>query len=165
MALATRVPIDGFTLVELMVTTALVATMVLAVAPLATNWIYGSQTLSGLTMVTEGFNVAKALALQNPNAVPTPSASAGMKLATDGTTTTVYVCTGSSTATGCGSGGGNVVWNATYSGLVTTTLNGATLTQTAPLTLDIDNRGELSAAAVFTITRGASGNTESFTLY
>ncbi len=163
---------SGFTLIELVVTLAIVAFLVLAVAPLASDWVYRSSTHAALTQVTQGFNVAKALALQNPNAVAVPTAAAGLKITTDGTTTTVYVCTGSSTGTGCtGTGctaatlGANVKWCTTYSGMVTTSLNAVAATTAAPLTLDFDNRGEPSASTAFTMTRGDSSSNETVTLY
>jgi prepilin-type N-terminal cleavage/methylation domain-containing protein len=163
---------SGFTLIEVVVTLAIVALLVLATAPLASDWVYRSTTHTALTQVTLGFNVAKALALQNPNAVAVPTAAAGMKITTDGTTTTVYVCTGSSAGTGCtGTGctaaalGASVKWCTTYSGLVTTSLNALAATTTTSLTLDFDNRGEPSAATAFTFTRGNSSNNETVTLY
>jgi prepilin-type N-terminal cleavage/methylation domain-containing protein len=156
---------SGFTLIELVVTVSIVAFLVLAAAPLASGWVYRSTTHTALTQVTEAFNVAKALALQNPNAVAVPTAAAGMKITTDGTTTTVYICTGSSTGTGCAASGASVQWSTTYSGLVTTSLNAVAATTTTPLTLDFDNRGEPSALTAFTFTRGDSSSNESVTLY
>jgi prepilin-type N-terminal cleavage/methylation domain-containing protein len=163
---------SGFTLIEVVVTLAIVAFLVLATAPLASDWVSRSMTHTGLTQVTLGFNVAKAVALQNPNAVAVPTAAAGMKIATDGTTTTVYVCTGSSTGAGCtgtacaaATLGANVKWCTTYSGLVTTSLNAVAATTTTSLTLDFDNRGEPSALTAFTFTRGNSSNNETVTLY
>jgi len=159
-------------LIEVVVTLGIVAFLVLATAPLASDWVHRSMTHTALTQVTLGFNVAKALALQNPNAVAVPTAAAGLKIATDGTTTTVYVCTGSSTGTGCtGTGctgtalGATVKWCTTYSGLVTTSLNAVTATTATSLTLDFDNRGEASASTAFTFTRGNSSSNETVTLY
>jgi len=163
---------SGFTLIEVVVTLAIVALLVLTTAPLASDWVNRSSTHTAVAQVTEGFNVAKALALQNPNAVAVPTAAAGMKITTDGTTATVYVCTGASTGTGCtGTGctaatlGANVKWCTTYSGLVTTSLNAVAATTTTPLTLDFDNRGEPSALTAFTFTRGNSSSNETVTLY
>lgn len=155
----------GFTLVELMVTAGIVASLVMAAAPLATNWVYSSQTHTGLTQLVEAFNLAKALALQNPTQAVLPAASAGIKVTTDGTTTTVYVCTGSGAGSGCVNGGANVKWSTTYSGLVTTSFNGVAATTSTPVTLSIDNRGELLTATAFTLTRGGASNNESGTFY
>jgi prepilin-type N-terminal cleavage/methylation domain-containing protein len=158
---------SGFTLIELLVTLVLVAFLVLASAPLATNWVYGSQTHTGRTQLAEAFNLAKGLALQNPNAVALPAAASGMKVTTDGTTTTLYVCTGSSAATGCANGGASVRWSTTYSGLVTTSINGVAATTSAPLTWDFDNRGEsLSGTTLsYVIARGGTTNDESGNVY
>jgi len=155
----------GFTLVELMITIAIVGILLVMAGPLATNWIISAQTHAARTQLIEGFDVAKALALRNPNGVALPSAAAGMKVMTDGTTTTVLVCTGSSTAAGCVSNGSSVQWSTTYSGLVSTTINGVTAAVGSPLTLDIDNRAEPSIGTAFTLARGASSNNETGSLY
>jgi prepilin-type N-terminal cleavage/methylation domain-containing protein len=156
----------GFTLVELMVTATIVAILVIAAAPLASNWAWGSMTHTARTQLVEASNVTTALALQNPTAAALPAAAAGMRITTDGTTTTVYVCTGSSSAATCSSGGSSVQWSVTYSGSVTTSLNGVAATQAAPLTWDVDDRGEpLSGVVPFLLTLNGAGNNESGYLY
>jgi prepilin-type N-terminal cleavage/methylation domain-containing protein len=155
----------GFTLVELMVTIAIVGVLLVMAGPLATNWVISAQTHAARTQLIEGFDVAKALALRNPNNVVLPSAAAGMSVTTDGTTTTVLVCTGSAAAATCVSGGTSVQWSTTYSGLVSTTINGVTAAVGSPLTLNFDNRAEPSTGTAFTLARGASGNNETGNLY
>jgi prepilin-type N-terminal cleavage/methylation domain-containing protein len=155
----------GFTLVELMVTITIVGLLLVMAGPLASDWVYGAQTHTARTQLIEGFDVAKALALRNPNNVVLPSAVAGMRVTTDGTTTTVLVCTGSAAAAGCVAGGASVLWSTTYSGLVTTTINGATAVVGTPLTIDIDNRAEPSTGTAYTLARGGSQNNETGSLY
>jgi prepilin-type N-terminal cleavage/methylation domain-containing protein len=155
----------GFTLVELMVTIAIVGILLVMAGPLATDWIKSAQTHAAKTQLYEAFDVAKALALRNPNNVVLPGAAAGMSVTTDGTTTTVLVCTGSAAAAGCVAGGASVQWSTTYSGLVSTTINGTTAVVGTPLTLDIDNRAEPSIGTAYTLARGGSENNETGSLY
>jgi type IV fimbrial biogenesis protein FimT len=155
----------GFTLIELLVTVGITALLVLAAIPFASNWVYSSQTLTGRTELIEAFSLAKALALQNPAQIALPSAAAGMRVVTDGTTTTLLVCTGSSAASGCAIGGANVQWSATYSGLVTTTINGVAAAPGSPLSLDLDDRGEPLSGTAFVLSRGAASNNETGSLY
>jgi len=173
----------GFTLIELLVTITVVALLVLATAPLASNWVSRTQTHSGSTVLQEAFSVAKALALQNPNGVASPGAAAGLRITTDGTTTTLLVCTGSASSANCATSASpsTVQWSSTYSGMVTTTVTSAVNSSTgttttssqaaavgSPVTIDLDNRGEalpVNTAYSYTISRGAAGNTEGYALY
>jgi prepilin-type N-terminal cleavage/methylation domain-containing protein len=156
---------SGFTLIELLVTTGLVGILVCAAAPMATNWVYSSQTHTARTQLIEGYSLAKSLALQNPNLIAIPGAAAGLSVTTDGNTTTLLVCVGSAAAAGCVSNGANVKWSTTYSGLVATAINTVAVTTIAPLTLDIDNRGEPINSTNFILSRGGSTNNETGSLY
>ncbi len=155
----------GFTLIELMVTIAIVAMLLALSGPLASDWVKSSQTHAARTQLIEGFDIAKALALRNPTNAALPAAAAGMRVSTNGTTTTVLVCTGSSAGSGCVAGGSSVQWSTTYSGLVTTTINGVAAAAGAPLTLDLDNRAEPLSPTGFLLARGGSENNETGWLY
>ncbi len=155
----------GFTLVEMMLTIGIVGVLLVMAGPLASDWVKGAQTHTARTQLIEGFDVAKALALRNPNNVVLPAAAAGMSVTTNGTTTTILVCTGSAAAAGCVAGGASVQWSTTYSGLVKTTINGVTAAVGTPLTLDIDNRAEPSIGTAYVLARGGSENNETGSLY
>jgi len=165
LVIAMRASNGGFTLVELMVTTALVGILVLAAVPLATNWVYSSQTHTARTQLIEAYSLAKSLALQNPNFIALPAAAAGLSVTTDGTNTTLLVCVGSAAAAGCVSNGSSVKWSTTYSGLVATGINTIPVTTSTPFTLDIDNRGEPITSANYILSRGGSTNNETGSLY
>ena len=59
----------GFTLIELMVTLAILAMLLLMAAPLAADWVHGARTLQARGTLVQGFENAKALALRNPCAI------------------------------------------------------------------------------------------------
>ncbi len=155
----------GFTLVELLVTIAIVAMLLVVAGPLANDWVRSAQTHTARTQLIEGFDMAKALALRNPNSVVLPAAAAGMRVSTDGTTTTVLVCSGSAAGAGCVAGGASVQWSTTYSGLVTTTINGVAAVVGTPVTLDIDNRAQPATGTGFLLARGGTQNNEAGALY
>ncbi len=60
----------GFTLIELMVTLAILAMLLLMAAPLAADWVHGARTLQARGTLVQGFENAKALALRNPCGAP-----------------------------------------------------------------------------------------------
>ena len=64
----------GFTLIELMVTLAILAMLLLMAAPLAADWVHGARTLQARGTLVQGFAHAKALALRNPCADPNATA-------------------------------------------------------------------------------------------
>lgn len=57
---------SGFTLVELMITIALLAFLLMLGNPLTATWTAGAQQQSAESLIREGIGRAKALALRNP---------------------------------------------------------------------------------------------------
>ena len=166
----------GFTLIELMVTLAILAMLLLMAAPLAADWVHGARTLQARGTLVQGFENAKALALRNPCAAPDPDAAdphtalhaAALQAETDGTTVTLNVLALPQGVSGCALLGArpNPQWTARLPDGVGLTLNGTLLTTSStPLTVNLDNRGLPAASIPFTLRRGGHQNDETGTLY
>lgn len=158
----------GFTLIELMVTLAILAMLLLMAAPLAADWVHGARTLQARGTLVQGFENAKALALRNPcadpNATGTPAAAA-LEAKIEGTTVTLNVL--AQGGSGCALLGArpNPQWTARLPDGVGLTLNGTLLTTGTPLTVNLDNRGLPAASIPFTLRRGGNQNDETGTLH
>ena len=161
----------GFTLIELMVTLAILAMLLLMAAPLAADWVHGARTLQARGTLVQGFENAKALALRNPcadpNATGTPAAAA-LEAKIEGTTVTLNVLALPQGVSGCALLGArpNPQWTARLPDGVGLTLNGTLLTTgSTPLTVQLDNRGLPAASIPFILRRGGHQNDETGTLY
>lgn len=160
----------GFTLIELMVTLAILAMLLLMAAPLAADWVHGARTLQARGTLVQGFENAKALALRNPcadpNATGTPAAAA-LEAKIEGTTVTLNVLALPQGVSGCAllDARPNPQWTARLPDGVGLTLNGTLLTTGTPLTVNLDNRGLPAASIPFTLRRGGHQNDETGTLY
>ena len=160
----------GFTLIELMVTLAILAMLLLMAAPLAADWVHGARTLQARGTLVQGFENAKALALRNPcadpNATGTPAAAA-LEAKIEGTTVTLNVLALPQGVSGCALLGArpNPQWTARLPDGVGLTLNGTLLTTGTPLTVNLDNRGLPAASTPFILRRGGHQNDETGTLY
>lgn len=161
----------GFTLIELMVTLAILAMLLLMAAPLAADWVHGARTLQARGTLVQGFENAKALALRNPcadpNATGTPAAAA-LEAKIEGTTVTLNVLALPQGVSGCALLGArpNPQWTARLPDGVGLTLNGTLLTTSStPLTVTLDNRGLPAASIPFTLRRGGHQNDETGTLH
>ena len=159
----------GFTLIELMVTLAILAMLLLMAAPLAADWVHGARTLQARGTLVQGFENAKALALRNPcadpNATGTPAAAA-LEAKIEGTTVTLNVL--AQGGSGCALLGArpNPQWTARLPDGVGLTLNGTLLTTSStPLTVQLDNRGLPAASTPFILRRGGHQNDETGTLH
>ena len=158
----------GFTLIELMVTLAILAMLLLMAAPLAADWVHGARTLQARGTLVQGFENAKALALRNPCEAPnaTGAPAAVLQAETDGATVTLKVLAQQ---------GGSVCallvtrpnpqWTARLPDGVGLTLNGTLLTTGTPLTVNLDNRGLPAASIPFILRRGGPQNDETGTLH
>ena len=156
----------GFTLIELMVTLAILAMLLLMAAPLAADWVHGARTLQARGTLVQGFENAKALALRNPcadpNATGTPAAAA-LEAKIEGTTVTLNVLALPQGVSGCAP---NPQWTARLPDGVGLTLNDTLLTTSStPLTVNLDNRGLPAASTPFILRRGGHQNDETGTLY
>lgn len=161
----------GFTLIELMVTLAILAMLLLMAAPLAADWVHGARTLQARGTLVQGFENAKALALRNPcadpNATGTPAAAA-LEAKIEGTTVTLNVLALPQGVSGCAllDARPNPQWTARLPDGVGLTLNGTLLTTSStPLTVNLDNRGLPAASIPFTLRRGGDQNDETGTLH
>lgn len=160
----------GFTLIELMVTLAILAMLLLMAAPLAADWVHGARTLQARGTLVQGFENAKALALRNPcadpNATGTPAAAA-LEAKIEGTTVTLNVLALPQGVSGCAllDARPNPQWTARLPDGVGLTLNGTLLTTGTPLTVNLDNRGLPAASIPFTLRRGGHQNDETGTLH
>ena len=172
----------GFTLIELVVTLAIMALLLFMAVPLATDWTYSARTLQARGTLVEGFAQAKALALRNPCAAPngTGTHAATLRATTDGEKVTLSVLAQVSEsllaqndesllAKGDDScdhltARPNPQWSASLPEGVTLTHNGTKLVTGTPDNLSIDNRGLLSASSEFTLSRGGTQNDETITL-
>lgn len=172
----------GFTLIELVVTLAIMALLLFMAVPLATDWTYSARTLQARGTLVEGFAQAKALALRNPCAAPngTGTHAATLRATTDGEKVTLSVLAqvnesllAQSDESLLTQGDGscthltarpNPQWSASLPEGVTLTRNGTKLVTGARDNLNIDNRGLLSASSEFTLSRGGTQNDETITL-
>lgn len=158
----------GFTLIELMVTLAILAMLLLMAAPLAADWVHGARTLQARGTLVQGFENAKALALRNPCEAPnaTGAHAAALQAQTDGATVTLNVL--AQGGSGCALLGArpNPQWTARLPDGVGLTLNGTLLTTSStPLTVQLDNRGLPAASIPFILRRGGHQNDETGTLH
>ena len=159
----------GFTLIELMVTLAILAMLLLMAAPLAADWVHGARTLQARGTLVQGFENAKALALRNPCEAPnaTGAHAAVLQAQTDGATVTLNVLALPQGVSGCAllDARPNPQWTARLPDGVGLTLNGTLLTTGTPLTVNLDNRGLPAASIPFILRRGGPQNDETGTLH
>ncbi|KLI99891.1 hypothetical protein WQ56_10865 [Luteimonas sp. FCS-9] len=78
---ADRTAQGGFTLIELMVTIAVMALLALAALPFTRNWVDGTREIRARSSLIEAVGQARALAMRNPYGLPTTDAT-GTPLAT-----------------------------------------------------------------------------------
>src|SRR5690606_31472179 len=96
----------GFTLVELLITLALIAIVALAAVPYTTAWINTANVQTSAASLEQAFAKAKALALRNPAGVRVGTPAASVKLVGNN----LIVCSGAPGDAGCAVAGGNMVW-------------------------------------------------------
>lgn len=142
----------GFTLVELLVTLAILAAIAALGAPLTQNWIDDARVNEASGQVTQAFAKARALALRNASNQDLGNAAALMCM-TDNVLHVHNIAVGSVVTCGTGS-----VWHATLAGSPTTEV------QTAGAgfaCLALNNRGIPTAYAT---TDGACSTSLSLTI-
>ena len=142
----------GFTLVELMVTIAILVLLLLTSLPFTASWIHSARANEAKAKIIQGHGLAKALALRNPNKALVPGAAAGLKL--DGLM--LYVCSGNPAAETCGAGKSAVTWQAVLLDNTEVSIGGATGTSQ---TLSIDNTGLPLSVATYSVTYRSESET------
>lgn len=159
----------AFTLVELMVTLAIMCVVLMASAPFLSDWNYSRQIKDAQSKLLGGYGLAKSLALRNPTAVQSNLAAAGLKVVTGSSDRWLYVCNGDPSSASCSGTDttGVVVWKANFPTAVVTrlgtssTASANTLTSSGTtLAVAINNRGVPTGSLVYyySLTRGGSAN-------
>ena len=120
----------GFTLVELMITLALIAMLAMMATPYTASWIHSAQVQTTVATLEQAFASAKALALRNPAGVKGSDPAASVNLVGN----TLVVCSGAAGDAGCV---GDMVWQGDVTDGVSIQLGGASLTS-----IVFDNSGQ-----------------------
>jgi type IV pilus assembly protein PilA len=151
----------GFTLIELMVTIAIVALLALVSAPMALSWVNGARVADARAKLTQGFGKAKALALRNPGQVTGAAAAASLVL--DAAGPKLRVCVGG--AVRCTATAASLVWQVGLpAGVTITSVPTSGGAAAAWTSLEVDHNG-IAAPLVgqFVATKG--GQSETFALH
>lgn len=166
-----RAPVmRGLTLVELMVTLAITAALMLAVVPLIGGWVEGAQVADARGKLVQAFGQARALALRNPDGVPaadaagTPLPAAGLRLQREAALVRLLVCRGDPAAAACAVGGAALTWQVGFPPTVATTLGGVTPAAGGAATVALDNRGQALSSTTYLLRRGSTAHDETGTL-
>lgn len=130
----------GFSLIELLVTLAIMAILMAVGVPLTSAWADSAKVNDAKGKLTQAYSMAKAIAQRNPSGISLPSAAAGLSIVSG----TLLVCTGNPVATTCTAGGSTVKWQATLPAQTTVSIGGGT-------TLGFDNTGVPLAGTNFSI--------------
>ena len=157
----------AFTLVELMVSLAIMSVVLMASAPYLSDWTYSRQIKDAQSKLLGGYGLAKALALRNPEAAQGNAAAAGLKVVTGSSDRSLYVCRGDPGSANCGATNptGVVVWRADFPAAIdlklgTSSWAVANPSVTASAALAINNRGAPIGGLLnyYSLTRGGSAN-------
>jgi len=150
----------AFSLVELMVSLAIMSFLLMVSAPFLSDWTASRQIKDAQSKLLSGYGVAKALALRNPQGV-TSDAAARMTPVAGTDNWMLYVCTASATLTLCDAS--NAVWKADFPVGIALTVS-TSASSVCPVTssaasITIDNRGASVAGALYyCLHRGGAAN-------
>ena len=138
----------GLTLIELMVTLAVLAILLLTGLPLTQNWVYGAQVAGSTSLLLQGYDLAKSLALRNPESEQGDNPAAGLKLSGG----SLLVCRGNPADASCDTAGASLVWKADLTGGkgVAVTIDGQ-----ADTTVSLNNVGIPDSAPGYSISKGS----------
>lgn len=143
----------GFSLIELVVTLAILAILLLMAVPFTTSWVQSARVNDAKSKLLQSYELARALAQRNPNDTRAPAVAAGIKV--DGETLLVCLGNPASTATCVKDASAVKWWSALPAG---TTVVVGTAGNT---TLGLDNTGLPLSASNFTVTNGNVNETGS----
>ena len=160
----------GFTLIELMVTLAILAMLLLMAAPLAADWVHGARTLQARGTLVQGFENAKALALRNPCAIGSGGTVVTFKASVqDGRIALQSLLEGDSSSCGFledfAQPDKTMPQQMLLPAGVSLQLGGQPVTSAAPRQVTIDSRGMATSSSSFKLTQGGQQNDEEGTLH
>lgn len=165
-------PQHGLTLIELLISLAILSMLLGLALPITRDWVYSNQTRDARGKLVLAYGLVKSLAMRNPAGVSSGSVAAGLRFEVRSSVVSVLVCQGDPTVSVAGSGakvctdGGNaVVWKAEFPSGVAMSLGGVLVSAASAGTLALSNRGLPLAATDYLISRGVSANDESGSLY
>lgn len=110
---------SGFTLVELMITVALIGLLATIAAPYTVQWFQDAQVRQAANLLESAYGRARATAQRNPEGATESDPAAVLKL----TNSAVLVCSGA--AASCNAGSSHLLWQAAITDGVTLTVNGS----------------------------------------
>lgn len=144
---------QGFSLVELGITLAVMAVLMGAAVPFTLSWVKSSRIADAKAKLQQAYDLSKALAQRNAVGAHAPEPAAGVKL--DGNT--LLVCGGdpATSSTCAASGASKVMWRATLPGDTTVSFGSSQV-------LGFDNTGLPLAGIDFTINSGGQRETDKF---
>lgn len=99
----------GFTLVELLIVLAVIATLALATVPLGNSWTSSAESVNTKGVLSQAISRAKSTAMRNGNKITNTNAATAVCL--NRGTVEVREASGSITSAHCNSGGGNIAWS------------------------------------------------------
>ena len=159
----------GFTLIELMVTLAILAMLLLMAAPLAADWVHGARTLQARGTLVQGFENAKALALRNPCAIGSGGTVVTFKASVqDGRIALQSLLEGDSSCDfleDFAQPDKTMPQQMLLPAGVSLQLGGQPVTSAAPRQVTIDSRGMATSSSSFKLTQGGQQNDEEGTLH
>lgn len=126
--------LGGFSLVELLVVTAIVAVLVLVAMPFTRGWNDEASVAEGKSMFKRAVGKAQAVALRNPLGHDQSYPAAGVRLIRG----VLIVCEGHPVSAGCSDGGSAMLWREALPSGVSIQVNDAAWTHLA-----VNNRGRL----------------------
>lgn len=141
---------DAFSLVELLVSVAIMSFLLLVSAPFLSDWTYSRQIKDAQSKLLSGYGLAKALALRNPAGVIS-GAAAQITPSAGSENWLLYVCAASATMTTCD--GSNSVWKADFPVGIALTLSTSPSsvcpTTSSASSISIDSRGAPVGGSLF----------------
>lgn len=136
----------GFSLVELMITLAILAFLLLVGASLTVSWANGARVQEAKSKLQQAYGMAVAIAQRNSVGAALSGEAAAVKLSAQA----LMVCSGR--ATDCTTE--TASWKAELPGNTTVSIGGASAAAGAAQTLAFDNTGAASTATTYSITCG-----------
>ncbi|WP_326519346.1 pilus assembly FimT family protein [Acinetobacter sp. CAAS 2-6] len=144
---------QGVTLIELMITIALLAILAVAGIPLGRAWIANVQITKTEKLFLDAYVRAKNEAIRNPNGISQDSATAVATLSVDNSNKTIKVLDSKSPPT--------LMWTVDIPPNVTVRLSSATTsTECADSQVTLDNNGHILTANCTKYTISANGGTD-----